>query len=596
MNPLPAPKPTGGFFFLHGQNIDRAPPAEPFVKISGADLIVTLLERHGVRTVAGIPGGAILPLYDALSCSRRIRHVLARHEQAAGFISQGMARVSGRAGVCLVTSGPGVTNIVTALADAKLDSVPLICLAGQVPTHLIGTDAFQEVATVDLVRPITKACYLVKSATEISDVLAEAFEVAESGRPGPVLIDLPKNVQTQIIDWQPTYPAPRSCRQPAQHVAGLAAAYDRAAALIRGAKRPLLYYGGGVVKARATKLARDFAHVLNIPVATSLMALGILPAEHPLNLGMLGMHGARSTNHAIDAADVLIAIGARFDDRATGDAAAFAVNARIIHIDIDSRELGKIKQPTVAIRDDAASAFRELLLRMRVYTPDEALRSAWHSHIHELQRAFPRQDLESQALCSPHGIMQGLGRVLTDDTIVTTDVGQHQMWAAQALPLKNADRWLTSGGLGTMGFGLPAAIGAALVSQPSPVICITGDGSLMMNVQELATLAELQLNVKIVLLDNAALGMVRQQQELLYGERYIASKFPGSVDWMSIAMAFGIPACNLAATPDSEIVLTRAMATYGPLLIRVAIDEVAKVMPMVRPGSANTIVLDSLEC
>jgi acetolactate synthase-1/2/3 large subunit len=472
--------------------------------------------------------------------------------------------------------------------------VPIICLAGQVSTHLIGTDAFQEVATIDMVRPITKACYSVKSAHEISDIFTQAFEVSESGRPGPVLIDLPKNVQTQIIEWQPTSAARRCYRPRAQSVAARAAAYDRAAALIHSAKRPLIYCGGGVVKARAITLARDFSELLGIPVTTTLMALGLLPPNHPLNLGMLGMHGAQSTNHAIDAADVLIAIGARFDDRATGDPTAFAANATIIHIDIDARELGKIKHPTVAIQDDAASAFRELLQRMPNPVPDNSIRSAWHSQIRELQRAFPRQEQRPQTLCSPHGIMQGLGRVLTDDTIVTTDVGQHQMWAAQALPLRSADRWLTSGGLGTMGFGLPAAIGAALVSGNSPIICITGDGSLMMNVQELATLAELQLNVKIVLLDNASLGMVRQQQELFHGRRYLASKSHTTLDWVSIARAFGICAYDLEIAPDREHVLARAMATFGPVLIRVPIDAIANVMPMVVPGGANTNVLDSV--
>jgi acetolactate synthase I/II/III large subunit len=562
------------------------------VKISGADLMISLLEQHGVRIVTGIPGGAILPLYDALSRSRRIQHVLARHEQAAGFIAQGMARASGRAGVCIVTSGPGVTNMVTPLADAKLDSVPMICLAGQVSAHLIGTDAFQEVATVDIVRPITKACYFVKSACEIADVFCEAFEVAESGRPGPVLIDLPKNVQTQMIERQSAPARARANAPLAQNAEHRAEAYDRAAALILSAQRPLLYCGGGVVKARALSLARDFAERCDIPVTTTLMALGLLPPHHTLHLGMLGMHGARSTNHAIDAADVLIAIGARFDDRATGDPAAFAVNAQIIHIDIDARELGKIKQPTVAIQDDAASAFHELLRRTSFAPQAKPIRIAWHSHIRDLKRAFPHQAELPQALCSPHGIMQALGRVLTDDTIVTTDVGQHQMWAAQALPLRCADRWLTSGGLGTMGFGLPAAIGAALVSDGSPVICITGDGSLMMNIQELATLSELNLNVKIVLLDNASLGMVRQQQELFYGQRYAASKFLKTVDWLEIARAFGVCAHDLRPTPDAEQTLTRAIGTPGPVLIRVAIDEMANVMPIVAPGAANTIVVD----
>ena len=568
------------------------------MKISGAELMIALLERHGVSTVAGIPGGAVLPLYDALGRSRRIRHILARHEQAAGFIAHGMARVTGRAGVCLVTSGPGVTNVVTALADAKLDSVPLLCIAGQVPTHLIGTDAFQEVATLDMVRPITKACYFVQDAHEITGIMAQAFEAAECGRPGPVLIDLPKNVQLQTVEWQPDDPTAAASAVAAAapprtgQGATRADAYDEAAALIDQSQRPLLYCGGGVVKARALALARHFAERLDIPVTTTLMALGLMPTHHGLHLGMLGMHGARHTNHAIEAADLIIAIGTRFDDRATGDPDRFAARAKIIHIDIDGRELGKIKAPTIAIQDDAASAFRELLRRTRELPPDRPTRSAWRAHIRDLKQAFPRAAVRPHMLCSPHGIMQALGRLLTEDTIVTTDVGQHQMWAAQSLPLKRADGWLTSGGLGTMGFGLPAAIGAALVGRGAPVLCITGDGSLMMNVQELATLAELDLNVKVVLLDNAALGMVRQQQELFYAGRYTASKFPAAVNWFAIAAAFGIPAHDLGNEPDAGCALARALRTPGPQLIRVAIDEAAHVMPMVPPGGANTHALD----
>ena len=402
------------------------------MKISGAQLTIALLERHGVSRVAGIPGGAVLPLYDALGRSGRIRHILARHEQAAGFIAQGMARITGRAGVCLVTSGPGVTNVVTALADAKLDSVPLLCIAGQVSTHLIGTDAFQEVATLDMVWPITKACYFVEAAHEIPRIMAQAFEAAECGRPGPVLIDLPKNVQLQMTEWDPAAPAatPPAVRAtapsslnttPAAPRTGYAAtradAYDEAAALIDRSQRPLLYCGGGVVKARALALARHFAERLDIPVTTTLMALGLMPSHHGLHLGMLGMHGARHTNHAIEAADLIIAIGARFDDRATGDPDRFAARAKIIHIDIDGRELGKIKAPTIAIQDDAANAFHELLLRTQALPSDRPTRSAWRAHIRDLKQAFPRAAARPHTLCSPHGIMQALGRLLTDDTL-----------------------------------------------------------------------------------------------------------------------------------------------------------------------------------
>lgn len=560
------------------------------MSISGAELIIEWLEQHGIELIAGMPGGALLPLYEALGASTRLRHVLVRHEQAAGFIAQGSARLTGRAGVCFVTSGPGVTNVVTALADAKMDSVPMVCIAGQVSTHLIGTDAFQEVATLDLVRPITKAQFFVESAHDIPDMMAQAFYMAEHGRPGPVLIDLPKNVQTQRIErdafarrWRPPAPPAQS-----RHNAD---AYEEAAALIGAARRPLLYLGGGVVKARAQRLAREFAEQVDIPVTTTLMALGLLPREHRLNLGMLGMHGARHTNLAIDAADLLITIGARFDDRATGDPKRFAPNAKIIHIDIDTREFGKIKQPTLAIADDAGTALRELSRRLSL-PGNPAARCDWHQQITELKRQYPMRMPRREQLHTPYGIMRALGNALPTDAIVTTDVGQHQMWAAQTLPLSHAERWLTSGGLGTMGFGLPSAIGAALASPNSPVICISGDGSLLINIQELATLAELELNVKVLLLDNAALGLVRQQQELFYQQRFVASRYLKATDFVAIAKAFGVAAYDLKLEQDPERALVRSLYSPGPALIRVHIAETEHVLPMVTPGACNTAPLD----
>ena len=560
------------------------------MNITGAELIIELLEQRGVEWIAGVPGGAVLPLYDALGGSSRIRHVLARHEQAAGFIAQGMARISGRAGVCLVTSGPGVTNVVTALADAKLDSVPLVCIAGQVSMHLLGTDAFQEVATLDIVRSVTKACYRVQSADQIADIVAAAFHVAESGRPGPVLIDVPKNIQTSVIArshvrcrWQPG----ERTRMDESHRAAL---YDQAAMLIAAAERPLLYFGGGVIKARAQELARQLVEHTDIPATTTLMALGLLPQSHALNLGMLGMHGARYTNQAIESADLLVAIGARFDDRATGDPTTFATRAKIIHIDIDPRELGKIKQPTLAIQDDAAAALRELLQRADLLPPCN--RGHWRARIADLRETHPLHRPRREEICSPYGIMAALGETLSEGSIVTTDVGQHQMWAAQALPLADGYRWLTSGGLGTMGFGLPAAIGAALAAGDAPVICVTGDGSLLMNLQELATLAELGLNVKLVLLDNAALGLVRQQQHLFYRQRYVGSRYERSVDFMAIARGFGLRACDLGLAPDPAQALRQAMDSPGPALIRVPIHESEHVLPMVAPGTANTDPVD----
>ena len=561
------------------------------MKVRAADLIIRFLEQRGVHIIAGVPGGAVLPLYEALAGSR-IRHVLARHEQAAGFIAQGMARITDRAGVCFVTSGPGVTNVVTALADAKLDSVPVVCIAGQVPTHLIGTDAFQEVATLDIVRPLTKACYFLRSPHDVADVLTEAFHVAESGRPGPVLIDLPKDVQRQVVAPEAVLPAWRPAQVPSRAATEKAVAYQQAVALIAAAERPLLYCGGGVIKAGAQALLRELAERAAIPVTTTLMALGLLPRNHELNLGMLGMHGARYTNHAIEAADLLIAIGARFDDRATGDPKQFATQAKIIHVDIDPRELGKIKTPHLAIQDDAAAALRELLRRIDSGSSGAQRRRAWHGCIADLKQRHPLRTPRADELCSPYGIMRGLGEVLSPEAIVTTDVGQHQMWAAQSLPLRPGNPWLTSGGLGTMGFGLPAAIGAALVSKDVPVVCLTGDGSLLMNIQELATLAELDLNVKVVLLDNAALGLVRQQQDLFHNGHHVGSRYQRGTDFVAIAHAFGIRAHDLGKCGNPESTLGQAMTAEGPWLIRVPIDETEHVLPMVAPGMSNTEPVD----
>jgi acetolactate synthase-1/2/3 large subunit len=559
---------------------------------SGAELIIELLEHQGVRLVAGIPGGALLPLYEALGASKRIQHVLARHEQAAGFIAQGMARMTGKAGVCFATSGPGVTNVVTAIADAKLDSIPLVCVAGQVPQHLIGTDAFQEVPTIDMVRSITKATFFARHAAELGSIIPEAFRIAESGRPGPVLIDVPKDVQLQCVD--------RSLAQSTGTIASTmsdlasstekpvsTAQFDLAAQFIREAQRPLLYVGGGVTKSRSHALVRTLAERADIPVATTLMALGSLPAKHRLNLGMLGMHGARYTNRLIDECDLLIAIGARFDDRATGKPDRFAPNAKIVHLDIDGRELGKIKQPQLAIRADARAALHELLTRV-----PRIERAHWLARVDDLRAQFPLQMPNRSHTCSPYGIVRAVGALAPHDAIVTTDVGQHQMWVAQAFPFQRPDRWLTSGGLGTMGFGLPAAIGAALVEPTATALCFTGDGSLLMNIQELATLAELDLNVKIVLLDNGSLGLVRQQQELFYRKRFVASLFSQPSNFVAIAHAFGIPAVDLERTSRPDEALRRAIRSDGPALIRVPIAAEHHVLPMVAPGSANTEALD----
>ncbi|WJW86097.1 MULTISPECIES: acetolactate synthase large subunit [Enterobacter] len=546
-------------------------------RFTGAQLIVHLLERQGITTVAGIPGGTVLPLYDALSQSTQIRHVLARHEQGAGFIAQGMARTQGKPAVCMACSGPGATNLVTAIADARLDSIPLICITGQVPSSMIGTDAFQEVDTYGISIPITKHNYLVRDISELPQVISDAFRIAQSGRPGPVWIDIPKDVQTAEIEID-VLPEPGD-RAPAP--AFSAESVRDAAAMINAAKRPVLYLGGGAIN--AADEIREFAEKANLPTTMTLMALGMLPKAHPLSLGMLGMHGARSTNYILQEADLLIVMGARFDDRAIGKTEQFCPNAKIIHVDIDRAELGKIKQPHVAIQGDVAEVLAELIPQT-----DAADRADWRQLVADLQREFPGAIPTEGDPLSHYGLINAVAACVDDSAIITTDVGQHQMWTAQAYPLNRPRQWLTSGGLGTMGFGLPAAVGAALANPDRKVICFSGDGSLMMNIQEMATAAENQLDVKIILMNNEALGLVHQQQSLFYKQGVFAATYPGMINFMQIAAGFGLHTCDLNAEEDAQAALQAAISRPGPALIHVRIDPEQKVYPMVPPGAANT--------
>ncbi|MGE4299506.1 MAG: acetolactate synthase large subunit [Desulfovibrionaceae bacterium] len=548
-------------------------------RLSGAQIIVRLLERQGVSIVAGIPGGGNLPLYDALSDSQAIRHVLARHEQGAGFIAQGMARVSGRPEVFLATSGPGVTNALTAIADAKLDSVPIICITGQVPSGLIGTDAFQEVDAYGLSIPITKHNFLVRSVEELLRVIPDAFRIAASGRPGPVLIDVPKDVQTQCMDVA-AWPEPgRADAPPALDAATL----DAAAALINQAKRPVLFLGGGVIASGAAPAALALAEKASLPTAMTLMGLGAMPTTHPLALGMLGMHAPRFVNMALAECDLLIAAGARFDDRATGKVAAFCPDAKIIHIDIDAGELDKIKSAHVGIIGDVADVLGRLSPLV-----ERAGREAWRERIAALKKDQPMRFPDSANPRSPYGIVLETARRVAADTIITTDVGQHQMRTAQAYPFRMPRRWLTSGGLGTMGFGLPAAIGASLADPAAKVVCFSGDGSIMMNIQELATAVETGVNVAIIVSDNGGLGLVRQQQQLFYNNRLFASDYQHTVDYVRIAEGFGMPAFDLGRADDPGALLALALAHRGPCLVRAPMESLAHVYPMVPPGAANT--------
>ena len=551
------------------------------MQLNGAQLMVRLLERQGVRTIAGIPGGAILPFYDALSGSDQIRHVLARHEQGAGFMAQGMARVSGVPQVCIASSGPGATNLVTAIADACLDSIPMVVITGQVPQAMIGTDAFQEVDIYGITVPITKHNFLVRSAQELLEVVPDAFRIAMSGRPGPVLIDVPKDVQNQLITIDEGELPPPAVADPTPPLD--MAAIEAAAQMINAAEQPVLYLGGGVVASGAAPLAVQLAEQAGLPTTMTLMALGAMPMDHPLSIGMLGMHGARYTNFVLEESDLLIVVGARFDDRAIGRAAQFCPNAKIVHIDIDASELHKIKTAHVAIHANVQCALEALLPRVQAKP-----RERWLAQVDSLRSRFPMQFPGQDDPRSHYGLIHAVASALDDDAIVATDVGQHQMWVAQAYPFRRPRQWLTSGGLGTMGFGLPTAMSAALAEPDRTVVCFTGDGSFKMNIQELATLAEEGLNVKIVLMNNNALGLVYQQQTLFYGQRLFASKYRTEPDFVKIAEGFGVPAVDLDLADNPRAALAEALHRPGPCLIHATIDREQFVYPMVPPGAANT--------
>ncbi len=548
------------------------------MKHTGAEILIKLLERQGIQQIAGIPGGANLPMYDALSRSGNIRHILARHEQGAGFIAQGQARVTGRPAVFFATSGPGATNAISAVADAKLDSIPIICITGQVPQAMIGTDAFQEIDTYGLSVPITKHSFFARSARELLEIVPAAFRIAQSGRPGPVWIDIPKDVQLEQVcvdDW----PLPgRTESLPKANPSSI----QLAATMINEAKRPIVYVGGGAIHSNASDRVRAMVETLNAPTVMTLMGLGAIPVRHPLSLGMLGMHAARFTNQALEECDTLIALGARFDDRATGKVAQFCPNAKIVHIDIDASELNKIKNAHVGIAADLNEALISLQPLVKSRPSD-----SWNDRVSHLKRSQPMQMEDLQNPLSPYGIIDHVARMVEGETYITTDVGQHQMRVAQAFPFERPRQWLTSGGLGTMGFGLPAAIGAALEKPDATVVCFSGDGSLLMNIQELITAVEENANVKIVLCNNNSLGLVHQQQDLFYGKRIFASNYSRAVDFRAIAEGFQMEAFDLGDCNDPVLELAKAFSKNGPALINAPIDVHHKVFPMVPPGGAN---------
>lgn len=553
--------------------------------MNGAQLLVKCLEAEGVEHAWGYPGGAIMPVYDAL-LETPIKHYLCRHEQGAGFAAQGFARTTGRPGVCIATSGPGATNLVTAIADAAMDSVPLVAITGQVPSALIGTDAFQETDVIGVTMPIVKHSRQPRSPADIPAMVREAFDVASEGRPGPVLIDLPKDVQVAAADGLEPIAPPAELQPEAADEREIAAAL----AMLRAAERPVIYAGGGVRMSGAWEELRRFVEATGFPVAHTLQGLGGIPSTDPRFLGMLGMHGAKTANLAVQGCDLLIAVGARFDDRVTGKLDAFAPGASIVHIDIDAAELGKLRRPQAPVRADLRAALAALTSGFGDSNTERI--AAWWATLQgwKAEHAWP-YDAPFESIYAPR-LLRDLSLAVKDDHYVCCDVGQHQMWVAQHWSFRHPRQHLTSGGLGTMGFGLPAAIGAKTANPDAEVICVSGDGSIMMNIQELATLRRYGVPVKVLLLDNGALGMVRQWQELFFAGRESEIDLSDNPDFAELARVFGIESMTISRADQCGDAIQALLAADGPMFVRAQIDRHANVWPLVPPNTANEDMMD----
>ncbi|ECH4301073.1 acetolactate synthase 2 catalytic subunit [Salmonella enterica] len=547
--------------------------------MNGAQWVVHALRAQGVKTVFGYPGGAIMPVYDALY-DGGVEHLLCRHEQGAVMAAIGYARSTGKTGVCIATSGPGATNLITGLADALLDSVPVVAITGQVSAPFIGTDAFQEVDVLGLSLACTKHSFLVQSLAELPRIMAEAFEVANAGRPGPVLVDIPKDIQLASGALEPWFTTV------ANEAIFPHTVVEKARNMLAQAQKPMLYVGGGVGMAQAVPALRKFIAVTQMPVTCTLKGLGAVEADYPYYLGMLGMHGAKAANYAVQQCDLLIAVGARFDDRVTGKLNTFAPNASVIHLDIDQAELNKLRQAHVALQGDLNTLLPALQQPLSI---DE-----WRQHNAAMRSEHAwRYDHPGEAIYAPL-LLKQLSERKPADSVVTTDVGQHQMWSAQHMTYTRPENFITSSGLGTMGFGLPAAVGAQVARPNDTVICISGDGSFMMNVQELGTVKRKQLPLKIVLLDNQRLGMVRQWQQLFFQERYSETTLTDNPDFLMLASAFGIQGQHITRKDQVEAALDTMLASEGPYLLHVSIDELENVWPLVPPGASNSEMLEKL--
>lgn len=549
------------------------------------------LRRHGVTHIFGYPGGAILPIYDELyraEAAGHVQHVLVRHEQGAAHAADGYARATGKVGVCFATSGPGATNLVTGIATAQMDSIPLVVITGQVPLTAIGTDAFQETDIYGITLPIVKHSYVVRDAKDMARIIAEAFHVASTGRPGPVLVDVPKDVGLAKFAYVPVDPGDVKLPGYRPTVKGNPRQVNQALKLIREARRPLLYVGGGAIASSAHAEIKELAERYNLPVTTTLMGIGAFDEHHPLSVGMLGMHGTAYANFAVTECDLLIAVGARFDDRVTGKLDEFAARAKVIHIDIDPAEVGKNRLPDVPIVGDVRTVLLDLLQRdSEDGTPANPNQTQeWLHRIDRWRQDYPLMVPSYPEAISPQEVIVEVGRQ-APDAYYTTDVGQHQMWAAQFL--KNGPRrWISSAGLGTMGFGMPAAMGAKVALPNEQVICISGDASFQMNCQELGTLAQYGIAVKTVIINNGWQGMVRQWQEAFYGERYSSSDMqPGMPDFVKLAEAFGVKGMIIRDRSELQDGIAAMLAYPGPVLLDVRVKRDENCYPMVAPGKSN---------
>ncbi|PHM62267.1 acetolactate synthase 2 catalytic subunit [Xenorhabdus ishibashii] len=545
--------------------------------MNGAQSVVEALRKQGIEKVFGYPGGAIMPVYDALY-DGGVEHILCRHEQGAVMAAIGYARASGKPGVCIATSGPGATNLITGLADALLDSVPVVAITGQVSSEFIGTDAFQEIDILGMSLSCTKHSFLVDSLEKLPQIMADAFSIAMSDRPGPVLIDLPKDIQLAQGDFAPyLIPTSPNFSLPKQEI-------ELARQLLASSQKPVLYVGGGVGMSGAVPELRDFVSETGVPVVSTLKGLGAADFEHECYLGMLGMHGTKAANLAVQSCDLLIAAGARFDDRVTGKLNTFAPNAKVIHLDIDPVEFNKLRQTHVSLLGDLKILLPHLQQPLSI--------QLWQQEIKQLKNEYAwRYDYQGESIYAPL-LLKQVSELASSSTVITTDVGQHQMWAAQHMTFSQPENFITSSGLGTMGFGIPAAVGAQIARPEDMVICISGDGSFMMNVQELGTIKRKQLPIKLILLDNQRLGMVRQWQELFFDKRYSETILTDNPDFLTLAQAFGIQGQRITDKAQVNEALDALFNSEGAYLLHVSIDESENVWPLVPPGASNETMLE----